>query len=244
MGANNGGVTEVCCSDDDTLPCFPSLIERTGSTTAPTPAWPDATYPKSGDTTLVSVFCAPATGNVLVDPAVGLPGPVAMTLPGTQTWSYSPEPPSTTTTTAPVTTTTTSTTLPPGGCVDATDCADGDSCTDDQCNAGTCANPLLAGLDGARCRLDQTRGQPLCDPIDPAVQTALAKKLAKAGAALARAAGTTKPGKQARQKRIARASLRAVTHKAARLACKGKIPAECAQAIADAMAALEAAIGP
>ena len=52
----------------------------------PTPAWPDPTYPKTGDATLVATFCEAATGTAAVDIATGLPGPGALTLPLTQSF--------------------------------------------------------------------------------------------------------------------------------------------------------------
>jgi hypothetical protein len=84
-----GGVSQVCCSNNTQLPCFPTAtsgIVRSGIAGVPTPAWPDETYPKSGDARLVSTFCEPATGSAVVDIVTGLPGPGALTLPVSQTW--------------------------------------------------------------------------------------------------------------------------------------------------------------
>lgn len=84
-----GGVSQLCCSNNTQVACFPSGpdgIVRSGGTTVPLPAWPDATYPKSGDATLVATFCEAATGTAAVDIATGLPGPGALILPVTQTF--------------------------------------------------------------------------------------------------------------------------------------------------------------
>jgi hypothetical protein len=84
-----GGVSQACCSNNSQVACFPAgadAIVRTGGTTVPSPAWPDPTYPKSGDATLVATFCEAATGTAAVDIATGLPGPGALTLPLTQSF--------------------------------------------------------------------------------------------------------------------------------------------------------------
>lgn len=56
----SGGVSQTCCSNDTSKRCFPSPLQRTGATTGPLTAWPDPTYPKTSEGTLVSAFCAPA----------------------------------------------------------------------------------------------------------------------------------------------------------------------------------------
>lgn len=87
-----GGVSQVCCSSDPTLPCFPTalpggVIERTGRAAPPVPAWPEPTYPKRADAVVVGVFCEPATGqNVLDAVTTGLPGPAAAILPVDECW--------------------------------------------------------------------------------------------------------------------------------------------------------------
>src|SRR5262249_20076082 len=53
-GANNGGIPQLCCSNNTSRPCFPNPIDRTGAEGAPSPLWPDVTYPKTGTATLVS----------------------------------------------------------------------------------------------------------------------------------------------------------------------------------------------
>lgn len=87
-----GGISQVCCSTDTTKPCFPTksgagAIVRTGSTAPPDPAWPDAAYPKTGNTTLVATFCEAASGSNLINTVTGLPGPGAIILPATTVWS-------------------------------------------------------------------------------------------------------------------------------------------------------------
>jgi hypothetical protein len=84
-----GGVSQMCCSNNTQMACFPNgsdAIVRTGDTTVPQPAWPETTYPKSGDATLVATFCEGATGTAAVDIATGLPGPGALILPVTQSF--------------------------------------------------------------------------------------------------------------------------------------------------------------
>jgi hypothetical protein len=58
---------------------------------------------------LVSVFCIPPTYSSIVDPSAGLPGPGAVSLPGSAQL-FGPTLPTTTTTTAPTTTTTSTST--------------------------------------------------------------------------------------------------------------------------------------
>ena len=86
-----GGVSQVCCANDSTRPCFPSAgggsIVRNGSAGVPAPAWPDATYPKTGDATLAATYCVPASGSNLVNGSTGLPGPGAVLLPVSGEWS-------------------------------------------------------------------------------------------------------------------------------------------------------------
>jgi hypothetical protein len=78
-----GGLSQRCCADDTTRPCFPaSGFERTGKAAPPSPAWPDPAYPKTGDPVLVDAFCEPATGSNLLDAlTTGLPGASALVLP-------------------------------------------------------------------------------------------------------------------------------------------------------------------
>jgi hypothetical protein len=59
---------------------------RTGSTAPPTPPFPDATYPKTGNTTVVATYCEEVSGSSAVDVTTGLPGPGALVLPTAATW--------------------------------------------------------------------------------------------------------------------------------------------------------------
>jgi hypothetical protein len=91
-----GGLSQFCCSNDPTRPCHPTgsgaRIERTGTATVPTPAWPDPTYPKTSDVVTVATFCEAATGTGSVDGLTGLPGPGAIILPSEAQWlAPSPE---------------------------------------------------------------------------------------------------------------------------------------------------------
>ena len=85
-----GGISQNCCGNDTSQPCFPTAnngqIVRSGSAAAPTPAFGDPTYPKTGNVTLVATFCEGTAGSSLVDIVTGLPGPGALVLPMAATW--------------------------------------------------------------------------------------------------------------------------------------------------------------
>jgi hypothetical protein len=91
-----GGISQLCCSNSTTTPCFPTrsgaAITSTGKALVPQPAWPDPTYPKTTDctpgncTVQVATFCEAATGTGSVDGLAGLPGPGLLILPVTSTW--------------------------------------------------------------------------------------------------------------------------------------------------------------
>jgi hypothetical protein len=82
-----GGVSQLCCDQDTTLPCFPTAagdlgrIERSG---VPTP--PASSFPSLVDETLVATFCEPATGSGTLNQVSGLPGPGALVMPVTACW--------------------------------------------------------------------------------------------------------------------------------------------------------------
>ena len=88
---SKGGLSQVCCSTDATKPCFPTgtspgsaaKIERTGVANPVSPPWGDGVYPKTGNGTVVSTFCEPATTSNTINTTTGLPGPGALILPGT-----------------------------------------------------------------------------------------------------------------------------------------------------------------
>jgi hypothetical protein len=84
-----GGLSQACCASSTATPCFPTAtgdLVRSGSAATPLSAWPDPTYPKSAQATLVSTFCEPRTGSAVLDVVAGLPGPGALVLPVAQTW--------------------------------------------------------------------------------------------------------------------------------------------------------------
>ncbi|HKA29932.1 MAG TPA: hypothetical protein VKH82_11180 [Candidatus Binatia bacterium] len=86
-----GGISQNCCANNTQTPCFPSgnpngQIVRTGSAAPPTPPFPDPTYPKTGNVTLVATFCEGTSGATTVDIVTGLPGPGALVLPMAATW--------------------------------------------------------------------------------------------------------------------------------------------------------------
>jgi hypothetical protein len=88
-----GGINQTCCNDASKTPCFPSAtgpIVRIGNVTVPSPALPDQTYPKTGQSTLAATYCIPSTGSITVDATAGLPGPGALLLPVMQTFSKAP----------------------------------------------------------------------------------------------------------------------------------------------------------
>jgi len=83
-----GGISQVCCATKTDLPCFPSalapnVIERDGLAVQAEPAWPDPTYPKTAnDSVLAATFCEATSGSTAVDLVAGLPGPGALLLTG------------------------------------------------------------------------------------------------------------------------------------------------------------------
>lgn len=88
---SKGGISELCCNNDSTRPCFPlengGSITRKGRPAVPAPALPDPTYPKTGTGVLGAVFCEGRTGDNNVDNITGLPGPAALLLNGTLEWT-------------------------------------------------------------------------------------------------------------------------------------------------------------
>lgn len=88
---SKGGLSQLCCNNNTSRPCHTlangGTLTRTGNITAPVPALPDATYPKTNAGVLASTFCIPATGTNTIDSVTGLPGPGAILLNGTGVWS-------------------------------------------------------------------------------------------------------------------------------------------------------------
>ena len=80
-----GGISQLCCSNTTTTPCFPTKgggsIARTG-------------YPGTDGQTLVNAatFCIAHTNSTLINMTTGLPGPGALLLPATVTVSKSSSP--------------------------------------------------------------------------------------------------------------------------------------------------------
>jgi hypothetical protein len=94
---NKGGISQNCCNNNTSLPCFPlaggGSVTRTGRAEAPAPVFPDTTFPKTGTGVLASTFCEAATGSDNVNTTTGLPGPAALLLSGTQEWTQEEAPP-------------------------------------------------------------------------------------------------------------------------------------------------------
>jgi hypothetical protein len=88
---SKGGISQLCCNNNTTKPCFTlrdgGTVTRTGLTEPPQPPLPDATYPKTQGGILVSTFCIPATGTNTIDSVTGLPGPGTIQLPGNAVWA-------------------------------------------------------------------------------------------------------------------------------------------------------------
>jgi hypothetical protein len=82
-----GGISQLCCEQDTTLPCFPTAsgdlgrIERSGVMSAP-----GSSYPAFVQETLVATFCEPATSSGTLNQVSGLPGPGALVMPVTACW--------------------------------------------------------------------------------------------------------------------------------------------------------------
>ena len=72
-----GGISQNCCANDTTTPCFTDPIVRTGSTAPPAPPSPDPSYPKTLNMTLAATYCEATSGSATVDIVTGLPGPGA-----------------------------------------------------------------------------------------------------------------------------------------------------------------------
>jgi hypothetical protein len=86
-----GGLSQACCVNKTTQPCFlydaSENLTRTGKANPPQPPLPDQTYPKATTGVLASTFCIPATGKSTIDSVTGLPGPGAILLNATQSWT-------------------------------------------------------------------------------------------------------------------------------------------------------------
>ena len=216
---------------------------------APTPAWPDTSYPKSATETIVSAFCAPGAPGLLglgINSDAGLPGPTAFVLPVTAEWMLDASPTTTTTTTITTTTTvvTPSTTTTTLGCTSAAECSDADPCTDDVCTGGTCSNPHVAGASGVSCEIDQIIDRQACgatDTTDVALQAAWTKFLGKATGAVQAIDGASTTKKAAKLKIKAGNALKALLKKMTKLAKKpGRVSTGCQASIRQDIGAIQA----
>jgi hypothetical protein len=93
---SKGGLSQACCNDNTSVPCFDTGpggigIQRTGRPVAPTPAFPDTTYPKVAEGVVtVATFCEAGTGSSNVDTVSGLPGPGAVVFNNKVEWQVLP----------------------------------------------------------------------------------------------------------------------------------------------------------
>ena len=88
--ASRGGLSQLCCGENTTRPCFPLAdggLFRQGVAAPPVPPLPDATLPKRGSGMLASVFCQPRIGLAVLDRTAGLQGPAALLLPVDFEWT-------------------------------------------------------------------------------------------------------------------------------------------------------------
>jgi hypothetical protein len=91
-----GGLSQGCCNNDASLPCFPTRpgepgINRTGRPVPPvTVTGATGDFPKvASEEVLVATFCAPATGSGGIDTATGA-GPGAVILNANACWLKAP----------------------------------------------------------------------------------------------------------------------------------------------------------
>lgn len=267
---NGGGVPQYCCTGATSRACFPTAadatglgsIVRDGSTSPPTPLWPNPGDERDGAATLVTAFCVPTTGNILYDIGVGVPGPLAMIVPLTHKWSTTAVAATTTTTStlapttsstivaattsttlAPVTTstvvtatTTTSTTIP--GCTSPADCDDGNACTNDVCSVHVCGHSDVHSFDCATTDLGALQQAGICgsETIDPKLAKKIAAAVTKADNFLAKAKAATKPAKAAKLANKASNVLKALQKQVAKAvnAKKNPISAGCSSTITSA----------
>ena len=84
------GIDQQCCKKGkEVIPCFSSVISRTGEAVPGEPAWPDPTYPKTATGGKVAgVFCIPPTNSNTINQPTGLGGPGAFLLPGSARVEY------------------------------------------------------------------------------------------------------------------------------------------------------------
>lgn len=181
------------------------------------------------------------SGQALADAAGGAPATLFRGVPGEGEWStltpLTPATPTTTTTTTPGAATT-STTLAPA-CSGAAACDDGDPCTDDRCEAGTCVAVAKPGLGGLACRLERLATGATCAAAEGAarVEAAVDARLRRARRLLVRSATAPLP-RARRLVRRAAADLARARRAAARAARRSRITPACAASVDDALGAL------
>jgi hypothetical protein len=114
--------------------------------------------------------------------------------------------------------------LPPPCATDG-DCDDGDGCTADRCDAGTCVSQPIDGFDGAQC-LIATLGEPLCDAglVPDALRRFIDARVARALRALEAAATAGTPRRRAKLVRRADTRLAQIVRRATKLAARKKRP--------------------
>ena len=92
-----GGLSQGCCNNDTTVPCFPTRpgepgLNRTGRPVPPVrDSGASGAFPKlSSGEVAVATFCEAATGNSNVDTVTGLAGPGAVIFNTDACWTKAP----------------------------------------------------------------------------------------------------------------------------------------------------------
>jgi disintegrin len=118
-------------------------------------------------------------------------------------------------------------------CTVATECADDDACSSDDCVGGRCVTTPPAGFDGIDCELVKLLGGRPCglDPIDGRFARQISRRGAKARRLLATARGTTRAARQARLLARVDRLLAGLATTARRRADQGLLGTTCAQTI-------------
>ena len=91
-----GGLSQGCCNNDTTIPCFQTRtggpgIVRTGLPVPPMTVMGATDFPKLAHSEVtVATFCIAATGSSNIDTVTGLPGPGAVTFNNDVCWLKAP----------------------------------------------------------------------------------------------------------------------------------------------------------
>ena len=113
----------------------------------------------------------------------------------------------------------------PTGCVPA-DCSDGNACTTDVCQGGTCVH-RREGFDAVACELAKLLEPNLCgtDPIDAKLAKAIVVKATRARTFVGKAENNTKTG----QKLLARAlrQLTELRNRVSKAGERGRLTSSC-----------------